>query len=152
MTENENQNILYTQVQIIYMIILSEFLPIGGFKWIGPKEFDLNKYTSNSSTGCVLEVDLEYPKQFRRLDIGYPLAPEKIEIKEKTLQLKIANLYNIPIGSFTKLVPIIFHKEKYELQYQNLQLYLRPELKLKKVNCTFEFNQSQWLKPYAKFN
>ena len=25
-----------------------------------PKEFDLNKYTSNSSKVCVLEVDLEY--------------------------------------------------------------------------------------------
>ena len=28
------------------------------FKWIDPKEFDLNKCTSNSSRGCVLEVDL----------------------------------------------------------------------------------------------
>ena len=33
-----------------------------GFKWIGPKEFDLNKYTSNNSKGCVLKNDLEYPK------------------------------------------------------------------------------------------
>ena len=31
-------------------------------KWIDPKEFGLNKYTSDSSKGCVLEVDLEYPK------------------------------------------------------------------------------------------
>ena len=37
------------------------FLPTSGFKWIFPKEFDLNKYTNNSSKGCVLEVDLEYP-------------------------------------------------------------------------------------------
>ena len=38
------------------------FLPTSGFKWFYPKEFDLNKYTSNSSIGCALEVDLEYPK------------------------------------------------------------------------------------------
>ena len=25
------------------------------------QEFDLNKYTCNSSKGCVIEVDLEYP-------------------------------------------------------------------------------------------
>ena len=25
------------------------------------QKFDLNKYTSNSSKGCVIEVDLEYP-------------------------------------------------------------------------------------------
>ena len=41
---------------------MSKFLPTSAFKWIGPKEFNLNKYTSNSSKGCVLEVDLEYPK------------------------------------------------------------------------------------------
>ena len=28
-----------------------------------PKEFDLNKNIINSSKGCVLEVDLEYPKE-----------------------------------------------------------------------------------------
>ena len=32
-------------------------------KLIDPKEFYLNKYTSNSSKECVLEVDLEYPKE-----------------------------------------------------------------------------------------
>ena len=27
-------------------------------------EFDLNKYSSNSSKACVSEVDLEYPKEY----------------------------------------------------------------------------------------
>ena len=36
-----------------------KFLPTNGSKWIDPKVFDLNKYTGNSSKGCVLEVDLE---------------------------------------------------------------------------------------------
>ena len=34
--------------------------PICGLKWIDPKEFHLNKYTSNMPKGCALEVDLEY--------------------------------------------------------------------------------------------
>ena len=42
---------------------MSKFLKTSGFKRIDPKEFDLNKYTSNSSKGCLLEVDLEYPKE-----------------------------------------------------------------------------------------
>ena len=33
---------------------MSKFLPTNGFKWIDPEEFDLNKYTSNSSKECVL--------------------------------------------------------------------------------------------------
>ena len=42
-----------------------KFLPTSRFIWIDPKEFDLNKYISNNSKGCVLEVDLEYPKELR---------------------------------------------------------------------------------------
>ena len=32
---------------------------------MNPKEFDLNKYSSNRSKRCALEVDLEYPKDLR---------------------------------------------------------------------------------------
>ena len=42
---------------------MSKFLLKSGFKWIDPKQFDLNKYTSNSSKVYVVEVDLEYPKE-----------------------------------------------------------------------------------------
>ena len=86
----------------MYGYVISKFLPISGFKWIDPKELDLNKYTSNSSKGCVLEVDLEYPKELQELHNDYPLTPDKIEIKREMLseyQLKIADLYNIPIGN-----------------------------------------------------
>ena len=62
---------------------MSKFLPTSGFKWINPKEFDLNKYTSNSSKGRVLEFDLKYPKELQVLDNDYPLA-EKLILKEKS--------------------------------------------------------------------
>ena len=45
--------------------VMSEFLSTTGFKWIDPKKFDLDEYTSNSSIGCVLEFDLEYPKELQ---------------------------------------------------------------------------------------
>ena len=67
---------------------------------------DLNKYTSNSLKGCVLEVDLEYPKELHELQNDYLLAPDKIEIKKQMLseyQLKIADLYNIPMSSVKKI-------------------------------------------------
>ena len=60
---------------------MSKFLSTSWFKWIDPKEFDLNKYTSNSSKGCVLEVDLEYPKELLELHNDYLLAAYEIEIK-----------------------------------------------------------------------
>ena len=45
-----------------------------------------------------------------------------------------------------------FDKEKYVIPYENLQLYLRLGLKLKKMHRVLEFNQSQWFKPYIEFN
>ena len=114
----------------------------------------MNKYTSNSSKGCVLEVDLEYPEELRELHNGYPLAPEK-KIKREILpeyQLKISDLYNILTGNVKTLVPKFFDKEKYVLHYENLQLYLREGLKLRKIHSVLEFNQSQWLKPYIEFD
>ena len=126
----------------LYGYAMSKFLPTSRFKWINPKEFDRNKYSSNSSKVCVLEVDLEYPKELHN---DYPLAPDKIEIKREMLseyQLKIADLYNIPIGNVKKLVPNFCDKEKYVLHYENLQLYLRLRLKLKQIHPILEFNQS----------
>ena len=55
-------------------------------------------------------------------------------------QQKIADLCNIPIGNVTKLVPKIFDKEKYVLNYENLQLYLRLRLIVKKIHRMLEFN------------
>ena len=45
----------------------------------------------------------------------------------------IADLYNIPIGNVKKLVHNFFDKEKYVPHYENLQLYLRLGLNLKKI-------------------
>ena len=134
--KQESKHIIYLDANYLYGYAMSKFLPTSGFIWIDPKEFDLNKYPSNSLRECVPEVD-------------------KIEIKREMLsehQLKIADLYNVPNGNVKKLVPNLFDKEKYLIHYENLQLYLRLGLKLKKVHRVLEFNQSQWLKPYIDFN
>ena len=62
---------------------MPKFLPTSGFKWINPKEFNLNKYTSNSSEGCVLEVDLEYTKQFENYTMIILYLQIKYKLKKK---------------------------------------------------------------------
>ena len=139
----------------LYSYAISKCLPTSGSKWIDPKEFDLNKYASNGSKECVLDVDPEYPKELRELHNDYPLTPTKIEIKREMLseyQFKIAELFNILIGNVKKLMSNFFHKEKYVLHYENLQVYLRLEFRLKKKHHVLEFNQSQWLKSHLEFN
>ena len=90
---------------------VSKFLLTSGFKWIDPKEFDLNKYTNNSSKGCVLEINLEYPKELHELHSDYPLVPDEIEIKREMLseyQLNTADLYNIRFNNVINLLPNFF--------------------------------------------
>ena len=90
---------------------MPKFLPTSGFKCIDPKEFGLSRYTSNSSKGCVLNVDFEYPKELRELQNESYLAPDKTEIKREMVsnyQLKIADLYNFPIDNVKTLVSNIF--------------------------------------------
>ena len=62
--KQELKHTIYLDANNLYGYSMSKFLPTNGFKWIGQKEFNLNKYTSNSSKGCVLEVDLEYLEEF----------------------------------------------------------------------------------------
>ena len=61
--KQQSKHNLYLDTNNLYGYAMSNLLPISGFKWLDPKEFDLNKCTSNNSKGCVLKVDLEYPKE-----------------------------------------------------------------------------------------
>ena len=100
--KQESKHSIYLDATDLYGYAMSQLFPTSGFRWIDPKEFDLNIYASNSSKGCVLEVDLEYHKELRELYNDYPIAPDKIEIEREMLpnyQLKITDFYSIPVGN-----------------------------------------------------
>ena len=59
--KQESKHIIYSDVNSFYGYAMSEFLPTSEFRWKDMKEFDLNKYTSNSSKGCLVGADIEYP-------------------------------------------------------------------------------------------
>ena len=118
--KQKSKHIIYLDANNSYGYPMPNFLSISRFKWKTPKEFQLNNFTSNSSKGC---VDLEYPRKLRELYNDYPLAPDKIEMKQEIFskyQLKIVDPYNIPIGNVEMLVPNIFDKEKYVIHYEDL--------------------------------
>ena len=66
---------------------------------------------------CILEVDLEYPKELHDLHNDYPLAPEQIEVNK-----------------VEKLIPNLWNKKKYVIHYENLKQYLNLGLKLTKIH------------------
>ena len=133
-SKQESKHIIYLDPNNLYGYAMSKFLSTGKFKWIDPKEFDMTKYTCNSSKGCVLKLDLEYPKASRELHNEYQLVPDKIEIKKEVCkyQLMICDLCNVSIGNVRKLVSNLFDRERCVLHYENLQLDLRLGLRLEK--------------------
>ena len=71
--KQESKHTIYLDAKNLYGYAMSKLLPISGFKLIDRKEFELNKYSSNSSKGCVPKLDLN----------DYPLTLDKIEIKRE---------------------------------------------------------------------
>ena len=70
----------------LYGHAMSQYLPYVGFKWV--KNIDnfeqkLMNIKSDSSTGYILEVDLEYPQELHDIHNDYPLAQEKINIPKE---------------------------------------------------------------------
>ena len=85
---------------------MSKFLPTSRVKWIDPKEFDLNKYNSNCSKGCVPDAGLKNTQELQELLNDYALALDKIEIKREML----SDLYNISTCNVKKLLPNLLVK------------------------------------------
>ena len=84
---------------------------------------------------CFLEVHLEYPEDLHDLHNNYPLAPERIKIR------------NIEI-----LFPNLNNKSNYVVHYENLKLYESLGLKITKIYRGIKFEESAWLEEYFNLN
>ena len=76
---SKNMHIFYLDMNNLYGCAMRQYLPISNFKWaknIDKIEQKLMRIKNNSSTGYILEVDLEHPKKIRGIHNDYPLAPE----------------------------------------------------------------------------
>ena len=72
---SENSNILYLDMNNLCGCAMSQHLPIFNFKWvkkIDTTEQKLLRIKNNSSTGYILEVDLEHPKELHDIHNDYP--------------------------------------------------------------------------------
>ena len=154
--QKESSYIPYLDANNLYGWAMSQKLPTGDFRWVpSPEYINLDSYDENFARGLILEVDLEYPKELHGLHNDYPLAPEKITVREEMLSdycRRIQNREGIKTGQVEKLVPNLRDKERYVLHYRNLQLYLSLGLKLKKIHRALQFSQSNWLAEYIDFN
>ena len=92
----------YLDANNLYGWAMSEPQPHKNFKWMNADELE-----NWESKPCILEVDLEYPKELHDKHNEYPLAPERLLVDK-----------------VEKLVPNLNDKTKYVLHHENLKLYL----------------------------
>ena len=130
--------LMYVDANNLYGCGMSEKLPTHGFKWLTGGEMEKiyeNRYNLNKMP-CILEVDLEYPKNLHDLHNDYPLCPERVECK----------------NGVKKLIPNLRNKTKYVIHYKNLIQCLDMGLKIKHIHRGIKFVESNWMKPYIDKN
>ena len=150
--------IVYLDANNLYGWAMSQYLPEKEFCWMTEEQiatFDPMCVPDTSSTGYILEVDLEYPSDIHDAHNDYPLAPQRLKVDDSMLSLYTKSLkerLNIKGLATEKLIPNLQNKQKYVLHYRNLKLYLELGMKLIKVHRGVEFTQSPWLQSYISLN
>ena len=125
----ESKFIPYLDANNLYGWAMSQPLHLKNFKWMTKNE--LSKWEQKSDRegkGCILEVELEYPKELHNLHDDLPLAPERVVVNQ-----------------VEKLIPTLSDKKNYVLHHKNLKQYLEMGLKLTKIHRGISFNKEAWL-------
>ena len=98
--------IQYLDANNLYGTAMSMKLPTHGFKWMSSGEletlFEIQELHTWNKTPCILEVNLEYPKELHDSHNDYPLCPERVMCK----------------NNVEKLIPNLRDKKKYVLHYK----------------------------------
>ena len=116
--------IAYLDANNLYAWAMRKPLPVGNFRWMKNAE-------NWRKIPCILEVDLEYPKQLDDLHNDYPLAPE-----------------NLLINGVENLIPTLMNKKNYVVHHQNLKLYEELGLKITKIHRGISFDEKPFMKDY----
>ena len=120
----------YLDANNLYGWAMMKPLPVGDFKWMEERELE-----HWEDFPCILELDLEYPKDLHDLHNDYPLAPERLKI-----------------GGVEKLIPNLWDKESYVVHHETLKLYLKLGLKINKIHRGIKFREEPWMRSYIELN
>ena len=124
------KHIAYIDLNNLFWGAMSEYLPYGGFKWVKNNNEIVNQILNKSNSGLhgyCLEADLDYPENLHDSHKDYPLAPEKIKIKDELLSLyclEIKNKNYIKTKGINKLTPNLMSKRNYVVHYRNLKFII----------------------------
>ena len=103
------KHIIYLDANNLYGWSMSQFLPVGCYKWNSSEwdERNIMNIKADSNIGYIFEVDLEYPKEIHDKHMYYPLCPEKKIIDDSMLSnyaKRIKDKLNITSDHAPKLI------------------------------------------------
>ncbi|XP_067203768.1 uncharacterized protein [Linepithema humile] len=130
--------LMYYDVNNLYGWAMCQPLPYAKFRWVDDVEnFNVMSVASDSATGYVLEVDLEYPVNLHDAHSDLPFCPTRDK----------------PPGKREiKLLATLCDKQRYVIHYRNLQQCVRHGLRIAKIHRVLQFAQSPWLRGYIELN
>ncbi|XP_067211783.1 uncharacterized protein [Linepithema humile] len=130
--------LMYYDVNNLYGWAMCQPLPYAKFRWVDDVEnFNVMSVASDSATGYVLEVDLEYPANLHDAHSDLPFCPTRDK----------------PPGKREiKLLATLCDKQRYVIHYRNLQQCVRHGLRIAKIHRVLQFAQSPWLRGYIELN
>ncbi|XP_067216994.1 uncharacterized protein [Linepithema humile] len=130
--------LMYFDVNNLYGWAMCQPLPYAKFRWVDNVEnFDVMSVASDSATGYVLEVDLEYPVNLHDAHSDLPFCPTRDKPPGKRELKLLATLYD---------------KQRYIIHYRNLQQCVLHGLRIAKIHRVLQFAQSPWLRGYIELN
>ncbi|XP_072745823.1 uncharacterized protein [Anoplolepis gracilipes] len=130
--------LMYFDVNNLYGWAMCQPLPYADFQWVdNVSNFDVSSIALDSSTGYILEVDLEYPQHLHDSHTDLPFCPT----------------HDKPPGKREgKLLATVYDKKRYVIHYRNLQQCSRHGLRVTKIHRILQFTQSPWLRTYIELN
>ena len=155
--EELQKYILYLDANNLYGYAMSQYLPVGGYKW-NTELWDENKIMrlkDEDDIGYIFQVDLIYPTELHDKHKYYPLCPTRRLVTDNmlsdfTTKLKIEK--NITSDHVEKLICDLGDKKNYIMHYRNLKQALQLGLRLDGVHKVLQFRQEPWMKNYIDGN
>ena len=128
--------LVYLDANNLYGWAMSQPLPVGNFSWMTEEELqNWEKLVLEEGKGCILEVDLEYPRELHDLHNDFPLAPEILELE-----------------GVKKLTQNLRDKKEMVLHGRNLRQVLSLGMKLKSFKRGISFSEKPFMKCYIDKN
>ncbi|GET56611.1 uncharacterized protein LOC114539624 [Rhizophagus irregularis DAOM 181602=DAOM 197198] len=141
--------ISYVDANNLYGWAMSQYLPIGNYRWeASPEYFKQNPDKQKQILNVILNT---------KPDAAYlPPAVDSIAVKKDRLSPYITKLVdNLDGGRFPeteKLVPHLGKHEDYVIHYQELQYYIKLGMVVDEITQVLSFDQDNWLAPYIAKN